>query len=132
MITVKTSASPLANSLLLLVIAAGVLNIDLFEIDARGGEGRGSLYRLELVLDNSEPATDATSVRYGAWHRDEIKTVAVQADHYPTHRDVVQLLSVVTKKHPDKAPSFRSAYHARAFTIPHQNSDEDETSPCAC
>lgn len=131
MITVRTSALPLANTLLL-VIVAGVLNIDLFEIDARGGDGRGSLYRLELVLDNSEPATDATSVLYGGRHRNEVKTVPAQVDHYPTRCDVVQLLSVVTKEHPNKAPSFRSAYHARAFNIPHQNSDEDETSLCAC
>jgi hypothetical protein len=132
MVPVKTSAFPLANSLLLLVIAAGVLNIDLFEVDARGGDGRGSLYRLELVLDSSEPVSDATSVVYNAPHRDEVKAVAVDAGKYPAHSRVLQLLSVAIKDHPDKAPSFRSSYHARAFNIPHQNSDEDETSSCAC
>jgi len=124
----KTDTTSFANSFLLLVMVAGVLNIDLFERDAVSGyHDHQVLYRIELVLnaERSDTRSPLLSISEDIPGNDVVKDRILPSHFYAscfgTALFVVQYTGQVNTR-----PFYCSHNHTRLFNIPHQNSDEDE------
>jgi hypothetical protein len=122
----KTDTTPFTNSLLLLVMVAGVLNIDLFESDAVSGyNNHKGLYRIEVVFNAEHPIPSAIlSVSRDTPVNDVVKDCVVPRQFYPAYFGTA--LSVIQNKGQVKTRRFHFSHHTSSFNIPHQNSDEDD------
>lgn len=124
----KTDSTSFANSFLLLVMVAGVLNIDLFEGDAVSGyNDHKFLYRIELVFnaERSDARSPVLSVSEDISDNDVVEGRILPshfcATYFGTALFVIQNTGQVNTR-----PFYSSHNHIRPFNIPHQNSDEDE------
>jgi hypothetical protein len=122
----KTDTIPFTNSLLLLVMVAGVLNIDRFEGDAVSGyNDHKALYRIELVFNAQDPLPSAILSAYEDTPGSEVvKDCILPRQFYPAYLGTT--LSVVQSTGQVKTRLSHSSHHASSFNIPHQNSDEDD------
>ena len=123
----KTDKTSLANSFLLLVMVAGVLNIDLFECDTVSYcNDRKVLYRIELVfsaeyLSQSSVLSISEDLSGNDVVEDYISPSHFCVTCFGTPLFVIQNAGPVNTR-----PLYSSHSHTRLFNIPHQNSDEDE------
>lgn len=122
----KTDTTSIANSLLLLVVVAGVLNIDLFELDGVCGYNNHQVYRIEIVF-NSEPSSQSpvVSISEGIPDSDVVEDCILPSHFYATCFGTT-LFVIQNPGHVNIRPIYSSHSHTRSFNIPHQNSDEDE------
>lgn len=123
----RTDTTSFANSLLLLVVVAGVLNIDLFELDAVSGyNDHRVLYHIEVVF-NSEPSSQSPVLSIS---EDIPGSDVVEARILPSHFYAIcfgtTLFVIQNPGQVNIRPIYSSYNHTRSFNIPHQNSDEDE------
>lgn len=124
----KTDTTSFTNSFLLLVMVAGVLNIDLFERDAVSGHtGHKVFYRIEFVF-NTERSDVGSPVLFISEDlagndvaEDRILPSHFYATCFGTALSFMQNTGQVNTR-----PSYSSYSHTRSFNIPHQNSDEEE------
>jgi hypothetical protein len=123
----KTDSTSFANSFLLLVMVAGVLNIDRFESDVVSGyHNHRVVYRIELVFnaERSDTKSPVLSISEDIPGNDVVKDILPShfyATCFGTALFVIQNTGQVNTR------SFYSSHnHTRLFNIPHQNSDEDE------
>ncbi|MEX1241748.1 MAG: hypothetical protein WEB30_18645 [Cyclobacteriaceae bacterium] len=123
----KTDTTSFANSFLLLVMVAGVLNIDLFESDAVSGYNDHKVfYRIELVFNAEYPSlSPVLSIYEDIPGNDAVEDSILPSHSYATCFGtalfVIQYTGQVNTR-----PIYSSHNHTSSFNIPHQNSDEDE------
>ena len=123
----KTDTTSFANSFLLLVMVAGVLNIDLLERGAVSGySDQKVLYRIELVFnaERSDTKSPVLSSSEDIQGNDVVKDRILPsffATCFGTALFVIQNTGEINSR-----PLYSSQNHTRSFNIPHQNSDEDE------
>jgi hypothetical protein len=123
----KTDTISFANSFLLLVMVAGVLNIDLFGTDAVSGCHYKALYRTELVYNTQRSDTSppllyiSEDIPKNNVVKDRILPSHFYATCFGTALFVIQNTGTVNNR-----PFYSSHEHTRFLTIPHQNLDEDE------
>lgn len=123
----RTDTTSCANSFLLLVMVASVLNIYLFESDAVSGySDHKILYRLELVF-NAESAlqSPALSIFEEIPGNDLVEDRILPSHFYATWFGPA-LLVIQSNGHVNSRPFYPSHYYTTLFNVPHQNSDEDE------
>jgi len=117
------------NSFLLLVMFAGVLNIDLFERDAISDyHNHKVLYRIELVLnaETSDARSPRVSIAEDLPWNDDVKDRILPLHFHPTCFGNA-LFFIQSTGHFNTRPFYSSHNPTRLFNIPHQNSDEEET-----
>ncbi|MEX2232839.1 MAG: hypothetical protein WD824_11800 [Cyclobacteriaceae bacterium] len=123
----KTDTTSFANSFLLLLMIAGVLNLDLFESDAVSGyNDHRVLYRIELVFNAESPLQSpvlfiSEDIPCNDVGEDRILPSHFHATCFGAALFVTQNIGVVNTQ-----PFYSSHDHTSPFNIPHQNSDEDD------
>jgi hypothetical protein len=122
----KTNTTSLTNSLLLLAMVAGVLNIDLFEGDAVSGlHNHKALYRIELVFNEDYSSQSALlSVYEDTSVSEVVKDYILPRQFYHTRAGAA--LPVIQSTGQVKTRPFHFSHHTGSCNIPHQNSDEDD------
>lgn len=123
---VKTGTTSFANSFLLLVVFAGILNVALPESDIVSGHGdHRILYRIELAFDAGNrsvfPVLSISEVIPG-----NDAAACVFRSHFRSTRSGVSSLIIQDTGPVNSRPFYGPHNHARAFNIPHQNSGEDD------
>jgi hypothetical protein len=122
----RTDTTSVANSFLMLVMVAGVLNIDLFESDVVNGDHDHRVhYRIELVFNTEPPAQfPGLSISQDIPGNDVVDRIL--PSHYFTECFGTTLFVIQKTDQASTTPIYSSHYHTSSFNIPHQNSDEDE------
>jgi hypothetical protein len=122
----KIDTTSLANSFLLLVMAAGALNIDLFGGEAASGyDDRNVPYRIELVFTAASQPPVLSISEYVRDH-DVVEDSIILPSHFFETYLSTALFVIHDNGEVDSKPFYSSHTYARLFNIPHQNSDEDE------
>jgi len=124
----KTDTTSFANSFLLLVMVAGMLNIELFESDAVSGyHDHKVLYCIELVFnaERSDTRSPVLSISEDIPGNDVVKDRILPSHFYATCFGTA-LFVIQNTGQVNTRPFYSSHNHTRLFNIPHQNSDEDE------
>jgi hypothetical protein len=123
----KTDPTSFANSFLLLVMATGVLNIDLSKHDTASGHNEHRvLYRIELVFNagysSQSPVLSISEYISG---NDIAKDRNLPSHFYATWFGTA-LVETQNTGQVNTHPFYSLHNHTVSFNIPHQNSDEDE------
>lgn len=123
---VKTGITSFVNSFLLLVVVAGILNVDLPESDILSGHSdRKILYRIELTFDAAShsvfPVLSISEVIPG-----NDATACIFTPHFRSPHFGVSSLIIHNTGPVNSRPFYATHNHSRLFNIPHQNSGEDD------
>jgi hypothetical protein len=124
----KTDTTSFASCFLLLVMVAGVLNIDQFESGAATAyDHHKVLYRIELVFnaeraDTRPPVLSISQDLSG----NDVAEDRIFLSHFYTTCFGTALFSIPNTGRIKTRPAYSSHNHTTSFNIPHQNSDEDE------
>lgn len=123
---VKTGITSFANSFLLLVVVAGILDVDLPVSDIVSHHSdRKILYRIELAFDvpgrSVVPVLSISEVIPG-----NDGAACIFNAHFRSTRVRVSSLIIHNIGPVNSRPFYASHSHSRLFNIPHQNSGEDD------
>jgi hypothetical protein len=121
----KTGTTSFANSFLLLVMVAGVLDIDLFE--SVSGYHHKILPRVELVFSSKRSGTGFPLLSISEYvpGNDAVKECILPLHRYASYFGAA-FFFVQNSGQVSTRPFYSSHNHASLSNIPHQNSDEDE------
>jgi hypothetical protein len=124
----KTDTTSFANSFLLLVMVAGVLNIDLFESDAATVyDHHKVLYRIELVFNAERSGTRSPVLSISQdLSGNDIAEGRILLSHFYTTCFATALFLIQNTGQVSTRPAYSSHNHTTSFNIPHQNSDDEE------
>lgn len=119
----KRDKASFAGSFLLLVVVAGLLNLDLFAGDGVSGYNGNSVRALvEIVFNKSDLLQSPfLSISKAIPGSDVAKDRILSSHSYATWTFVIQ-----DACQPNIRPIYSSHNYSGSFNIPHQNSDEDE------
>lgn len=121
----KTGTTSIVNRLLLLVVVAGILNVDLPERSTASDHGDHKiLHRIALVLDAARPSFFPVLFISKAIPGNNTAACVFGSNFRSTCLDI-SLLVLQDTGTVNNRPFYVSHNHTRLFNIPHQNSDED-------
>lgn len=124
---IKTDMASLPSSFLLLVMVAGVLNMDLFAGDGIPGyKGYNVRVLVELVLkENDFLPSPVLSISRNITGSDVVED-RILLSHFQETCFGATFFVTQNIGHVNTRPLYRSGNNTRSSNIPHQNSDEDE------
>ena len=124
---IKTDMASLPSSFLLLVMVAGVLNMDLFAGDGISGyKGHNVRVLVELVLkENDFLQSPVLSISRNITGSDVVED-PILLSHFQATCFGATFFITQNIGHVNTRPLYCSGNYTRSSNIPHQNSDEDE------
>lgn len=124
---IETDAASFASSFLLLVMVAGVLNLDLFASDGVSGyNGHSVRVLVELVLnENDFLQSPVLSISKNIPGSDVVEDRILPSHFYATCFGTASFVIQNTRQ-ANIRPIYSSHNYSSLFNVPHQNSDEDE------